>query len=598
VSLLRARTLPELAELAGTERPGAVGFIAPWEGGFRPIAYEEWWGRIERLSAALRGSGLLPGDRALLLMETRYEWLICDLAILCCGAWTVPLYSSLPAAQLAHPIADSTPRIAIVSRPELLARLLAAPGAADTLRAVYLLDGVPPPVSPIPIIPVSEACDGARPGAAEERALREIREGIGPDDPSCIIYTSGTSTAPKGVLLSHANILSNARMIAEALPIGSSDRCLAVLPLAHSLERTAEYATIAAGGVLAYGRGIESLARDAMAVRPTVLLGVPRLFEQILSTTRGAARERGRLAGWLFEIAESVAERRGGRGPRMSETPTGPVPRQVRDLWDRLFFRALREKLGGQVRWLVSGSAPLARREALFFCGAGLPLLEGYGLTEAGSAVSVNRLDRWRAGTVGPPLPGVELRIAEDGEILVRGPGVMRGYYNQEAATREALEEGWLHTGDLGRLDNQGFLSLTGRKKDLIVTSGGKNISPAPIEDRLKESPWIEEAVVFGDRRPYLVALILPDRSATLAHLREHGIAAPAPQDVWAVVRKVVDRVNHDLAPHERIRSFDLLASAPSVEAGTLTPTLKVRRGALEAACIDQLSALYETTRR
>lgn len=247
---------------------------------------------------------------------------------------------------------------------------------------------------------------------------------------------------------------------------------------------------------------------------------------------------------------------------------------------------------------MVSGSAPLARRELQFFCGAGLPLLEGYGLTEAGPIVSVNTFGDWRLGSVGKPLAGIDVRIAEDGEILVTSPSLMAGYYNLEAESRSALEGGCLHTGDIGMLDAEGFLTITGRKKDMIVTSGGKNISPGPIEERLRESPWIQEAVVFGDRRPYLVALIAVDRKAVLAHMREVGRDAAGETETRSLLRSHVDRVNHDLAPHERIRSFGLLDEPPSIEGGTLTPTLKVRRSAFEAQHAEKIASLYESRRR
>jgi len=389
-------------------------------------------------------------------------------------------------------------------------------------------------------------------------------------------------------------------MVSRVLPFGSSDRYLSILPLAHTLERTVQYTMVANGVAIALGRGMDALARDAAIVQPTVLLGVPRLFEQLHRGVREAARSRGRLALRLFGLAEAAASRRGRRGPK-GVTAGGEAARPMRGLdriWDRLFYRPLREKLGGRIRYLVSGGAPLAARESLFFFGAGLPLFEGYGLTEAGPIVSVGTFEHWRPGSVGRPLPGVELRIAEDGEILVRSPSLMTGYHNLEAESVQILHGGWLHTGDLGVLDGDGFLSITGRKKDMIVTSGGKNISPGPIEDRLRRSPLIQEAVVFGDRRPHLVVLIAIDRRAVDAHLRESGREGAGEVEIRELLRGEVDRVNHDLAPHERIRSFGLLDEAPSVEAGTLTPSLKVRRGTLEAQCAEKIAALYEARHR
>jgi long-chain acyl-CoA synthetase len=597
---IESATLPGLAEWAATNRPGVVGFLVPWKDGFHPISYDEWWGGVARVAAGLRREGVGPRDRVLLMMETRYEWLLSDLAILSCGALCVPIYPNLPPGQMAHPLGEAKPRAAIVSRPELLARLLRAPGATENLAVVFLLEGEAPEDSPVPVRALRAILDGPPPTPAEEDDLRRLRDALQPQDPATVLYTSGTSSTPKGVVLKHESILSNVRMISRALPFDASDRYLSILPLAHTLERTVQYTMLANGVTIAYGRGMDALSRDAMVVQPTFLLGVPRLFEQICRSAREAARARGWLASRLFAWAEASALRRGSRGPVVRSLPVGEAraPRGLDGFWDRKFYRPIREKLGGQVRYVVSGSAPLSRRELMFFCGAGLPLLEGYGLTEAGPVVSVNTLGEWRVGSVGKPLPGVDVRIAEDGEILLASPSLMAGYYNLEAESMSALEGGWLHTGDLGVLDSDGFLTITGRKKDMIVTSGGKNISPGPIEERLRESPWIQEAVVFGDRRPYLVAMIAVDRKAVLAHMREAGREDAGETEIRSLLRAHVDRVNHDFAPHERIRSFGLLDEAPSIEAGTLTPTLKVRRSAFESQHAEKIAALYESRRR
>ncbi len=600
MEIIESATLPGLAERAAANRPGVVGFLAPWQNGFRPIAYDEWWGGVARVAAGLRREGVGPQDRVILMMETRYEWLLSDLAILSCGALTVPIYPNLPSGQIEHPLGEAKPRAAIVSRPELLARLLRAPGAAEHLAVVFLLEGEAPDSPPVQVRALRTILDGPPPTSAEQDDLRRLRDALKPQDPATVLYTSGTSSRPKGVVLKHESILSNVRMISHALPFDASDRYLSILPLAHTLERTVQYTMLANGVTIAYGRGMDALSRDAMVVQPTFLLGVPRLFEQICRSAREAARAKGWFASRLFACAEASALRRGSRGPAATWLPGGEA-RPLRGLdrfWDRKFYRPIRDKLGGRLRYVVSGSAPLSRRELMFFCGAGLPLLEGYGLTEAGPIVSVNTFGEWRIGSVGKPLPGIEVRIAEDGEILVASPSLMAGYYNLEAESRAALEGGWLHTGDIGVLDPDGFLTITGRKKDMIVTSGGKNISPGPIEERLRESPWVQEAVVFGDRRPYLVALIAVDRKAVLAHVREAGRDGAGETEIRSLVRAHIDRVNHDLAPHERIRSFGLLEEAPSIEAGTLTPTLKVRRSAFEAQCAEKIAALYESRRR
>jgi long-chain acyl-CoA synthetase len=594
-----APNLPELAWRSVETRLGAVAFLVPWEDGFRPVTAREWWGAIEKVTAALRASGVRRGDRVLLMMETRYEWLICDLAILSCGAWTVPVYPNLPSGQLTHPVEDATPRAAIVARPEQAIRLLASGPAASSIPALYVLDYTPRDDLPGHVRSLREILEGPAIDEGERTALRVIREGLAPQEPATIHYTSGTSSTPKGVVQTHASLISNARSIQATLPFGPGDRHLSILPLAHTLERTATYTMLAAGVSIAYARGIEALARDAALVRPTFLLAVPRLFETILAGMRSAARAKGVLASTLFRFAEAAAVRRGRKGPAGLIGPGG-VPRPPRGLdlvWDRLFFQALRERFGGQIRFVVSGSAPLAIQETLFFTGAGITMLEGYGLTEAGPVVSVNTFSSWAPGTVGSPLVGVEARISEEGEILVQSPGVMAGYWNNDADTRAALQGGWLHTGDLGSLDAGGRITISGRKKDIIVTSGGKNISPQPIEDRLRASPFIREAVVFGDRRPFLVALLVAERDTVVSHLGEDALDPRRRTDIRALLRTEVRRLTSDLAPHERIRNFDLLDTPPSVEAGTLTPTLKVRRSALESQNAERIAALYEGRR-
>jgi len=602
-TLLDSRNLSALAARAAAERGEATGFLVPVpDGGFRPVTYRAWFGEVTRLAAGLRNAGVRPRDRVLLMMETRYEWLVCDLAILSCGAWTVPVYPNLPPAQLGHPIADSGSRVAIVSRPELAARVLQAPGGRERLSALFLLDG---PLAGDPGMPVHAVRplleEPAAPSAEELDALRVLRESIHPGDPATILYTSGTSSTPKGVVLSHGAILANGRSIEATFAFSDEDRYLSFLPLAHTFERTVTYSLLAAGVKIAYGHGTEAVARDAAEIRPTVMVGVPRLFERILASARERATARGPLVARIFRAAEAAAVRSGRRHGPVPRRPSGLrrfVPRACDLRWEYGFFGPLRRRFGGCLRYIVSGSAPLATRENLFFCGAGFPMLEGYGLTEAGPVVSVNTLDAWKPGSVGRVLRGgeVEARIAEDGEILVRSPSVMIGYWNLETETREALDCGWLHTGDLGVIDADGFIMITGRKKDMIVTSGGKNISPQPIEDLLRESPYIQEAIVFGDQRPYLVALLVPNRDAIE---RDHGLSvARDPErarDLHALLRSEILRATSDLAPHERIRRFDTLDTPPTIEAGTLTPTLKVRRTALAREHATRISALYES---
>lgn len=602
--LLDAPTLPALAARAAAEGGDGIGFLLPASGDppFRPVTYREWGEAISRVAAALRHAGVRPGDCVILMMETRYEWIVCDLAILSCGARTVPLYPNLPPAQIRHPLADVGARFAIVSRPELAARLLRADGARERIEVLFLLDGTLEGEKDIDLRAIRPVLESSEPLSASDReALEDLARQIQPGDPATILYTSGTSATPKGVILAHANILANARAVRATFDFSQEDRYLSFLPLAHTLERTVTYSLIGCGVRIAYGRGIDAIARDAPFVRPTIFLGIPRLFERILSQARETAASRGKIVARLFLMAEAAAIRNGRRcGPVVERARSSGLLRRfprAGDLrWERWFFRPLRERLGGRIRVMVSGSAPLSPREQAFFCGAGFPMLEGYGLTEAGPVVSVNRVDSWKMGSVGRPLSGgtVEVEIAPDGEILVRGPSVMAGYWNRPAETREALADGWLHTGDLGEVDAGGFITITGRKKDLIVTSGGKNISPQPIEDCLRQSPYVQEAIVFGDRRPYLVALIVPDRDGIARDHGEEIARDPARAgDLRSLIQGEIHRLTDHLAPHERVRRFDILETPPSIEEGTLTPTLKVRRSVLAAAQAARIDAMY-----
>lgn len=597
VAVARARAGLEEAE--GIPRVDPTRPSMEPGGGPRPLSYRDWYEPVELLAACLRARGVLSGDRVLIFAETRIEWLQADIAVMAAGGITVPVFPTLPAAQVQEILADSGATAAFVANTALLSELMRAPGAAR-LRLVVLITGSvrSAAVAP-PMVSWEQALAAGRSAPPDSVSrLTAIARGLGPDDPATLIYTSGTLGKMKGVLLTHGNLLASAVSSARRIDVTVDDAYLSFLPMAHVLERVVHLSMLWAGASIHYGGGLDRLEEDFRRVRPTVVVGVPRLFEKIMRGAVDRARRLGPRGRFVFKLAERAARRSGRGGPR--RRPRGPVAW----LWEVIVYRQVRRAVGGRARILVSGGAPLGAREQSFLNGCGLSVLEGYGLTETASVCSLNTLSEWRRGSVGRPLPGVELRVTEEGEILVRGPSVMRGYWNDEQTTREALRDGWLYTGDLGRIDDDGFLFLTGRKKDLIITAQGKNVAPLLVETQLRRSPLVHDALVVGDRRPFPVALVYPDLEMLRARLGLSLAEGPGlhksleAQSVRALYRAEIDRVCEALAPHETVRDFVLLAEPPSVADGTLTPTLKLRRREIERRCAVEIRRMYDRAGR
>jgi long-chain acyl-CoA synthetase len=432
-------------------------------------------------------------------------------------------------------------------------------------------------------------------GAAKE--FRDEARALRPDDLATIIYTSGTTGEPKGVMLTHGNLVSNLRATADTLDLSQDDVALSFLPLSHGFERMVSYVYLFCGVTIVFAESFDTVARDLARVRPTILTGVPRVYEKlharILETARSAGGSKAAIFRWAVNagLARAKAVLR-GRSP-------GPLTSLKSAIGDRFVFSAIREKLGGRIRFVASGSAPLDANIMEFFHAIGIPIIEGYGLTETSPILTFNPVNALRVGTVGRAIPGVELRIAEDGEILARGPNIMRGYFNKPEATADVLKDGWFHTGDIGQIDAQGYLTITDRKKDLLVTSGGKKIAPQPIEAVLKRSPLVAEAVLLGDRRKYAAVLIVPDFAALERRLKDLG-RPPGPRqdlihrpDVLALYQEIIDALNRELSQFERIKIMSLLPAEFTVESGELTPTLKVKRKVVEQKWHDQIEALY-----
>ncbi|HEY3934798.1 MAG TPA: long-chain fatty acid--CoA ligase [Gemmatimonadales bacterium] len=565
------------------------------DGAWRDLSYDTLQRRVRHLGATLKSLGLVPGDRVAILSENRPEWAIADYACLLARLVDVPIYTTLTPHQIGYILRDSGARAIFVSTRALLDKILEVRSDLPALEQIILFDG-PPPTPDIVSFDNIEAqrADGANLGDWEREALA-----VTPDDLATLIYTSGTTGEPKGVMLSHGNITSNVVDVLRVLAVSTGDEYLSFLPLCHIFERmVGHFSMLQAGAVVSYATSFETVVAELPEVRPTIVASVPRLYEKIFTRVTDTAAAAGGLTHAIFEWARSTGEK------RLQYVLAGrPVPWLLaiqQRVVDPLVFAKLRRRLGGRIHFLVSGGAPLNPAICRFFIAAGLPLIEGYGLTETSPVIAFNHLDKLRPGTVGPPLSGVEVRFAPDGEILVRGPNVMKGYYHKPEATAEAIDrEGWFHTGDIGELDSEGCLRITDRKKDLIKTSGGKYVAPQPIEGMLKLNKYFSNAVMLGDKRRFPIMLVVPNFAALSDWLATEGLGARSPDELVAMpaVQERLEREARkslrDLAQFETPKKFLLVARDFSIESGELTATLKVRRKVVEEHYRDAIEALY-----
>ncbi|HOX26615.1 MAG TPA: long-chain fatty acid--CoA ligase [Candidatus Krumholzibacteria bacterium] len=594
---MEPQTLPDLFTDAVENRRRADCFQRyDRDRGFVPVASEEARDRVARLARGLRALGVERGDRVVILAENRVEWALADLAVLCRGAVSVPLHAVLLADTIDYVLCDCEPKAILVSGHRQAEKLLTLRDRRPFLRAVVAFDPVDLPGT-IDLAQLEALGGAAGPAGDSDAELRP--SGLTGRDLASIIYTSGTTGKPKGVMLEHRNMVANAHQAQEILHFTAADSTLSFLPLSHVFERTCGlYTMLLAGASIAYAEKMETVPRDLKLVRPTILISVPRLFEKIHARVVSHALDAGGLKRAIFTWAAAVGKAKAGRVLAGERSDPWLAARWT--VADRLVFTRLRAALGGRVKFAVSGAAPLNQQVGEFFVGAGVPLFEGYGLTEASPVLAVNRPGHQRLGSVGAALPSTELRIADDGEILARGPQVMRGYWNDAEATAEALDrDGWLHTGDVGRLDADGFLYITDRKKDLIVTSGGKNVAPQPLEVRLCRSEFVQQAVVVGDKRPFLCALLVPEFAALEAWAAKQGLetgdraALLATGAVFKLYQGLLAELNRELPGFNQIKRYVLLERELTVEAGELTPTLKVKRFAVAERYRDRIDAVY-----
>ncbi len=600
------RTLPELflQAIERHDRPDLMRYKAG--GDWAKIPAREFREEVELAAHGLIDLGIQAGDRIALLSENRPGWALADLATLSVGAWVVPIYTSLPPDEVQYILEDSGARACVVSTAPQLAKVLEVRDRCPSLSWVISLEPVDREEERLltarQLVERGREARASRPAAVDER-----RAGIQPEETATILYTSGTTGRPKGVMLSHRNLVTNTIDALESLEITPSDLHLSWLPLSHSFERTAGYYIMLHAGVsIAYAESIEKVVDNMREVRATVTLGAPRLYEKMYAAVLQSASDAGGLkkviAFWARRVAIEYSEAEvGGKG-------AGPWLKLKRGLADRLVFSKIRDRVGGSIRFFVSGSAPLAPVIMKFFYAAGMPILEGYGLTETSPVVSVNTFEHMKFGTVGKPIRNVEARIEPDperpegdGEILIRGPNVMQGYYRLPEKTAEVItSDGWFRTGDVGIIDAEGFLAITDRKKDLIKTSGGKYIAPQPIENELKTSRYVTQAVVVGNKRKYASVLIVPNFDNLAAWARQQGLPADDPGALIAqpqvedLYEEVLAKVNADRPSYGTIKKFRLLERDFTIDAGELTPTLKVKRGTIEARHSDLIDTMYE----
>ncbi|MBO9541391.1 long-chain fatty acid--CoA ligase [bacterium] len=590
-------TVPAMFQATITRFAERPALLAKEGGRYRPTSYSEVARKVDALGAYLLESGVGVGERVALLSENRPEWAIADQAVLGIGAVDVPLYPTLDAEAIARALNDCGACAVIASTPAQLAKLRQIASKVPSLRLTLVFDE---PLEPVDgLVTYHEALvRGEALLSRHAGELRSRREMLRPDDLASIVYTSGTTGAPRGAMLTHGNLTSNAHASVSALGLTPDDVALSFLPLSHVLERSACYASLAVGASVAYAERLETLAQNLAEVRPTFFCAVPRILETFYRRTIAQLEAEAPLKRELFWAALEIGEffhkvmQEDGR----VTFPTNALYHAA----DRLVFRQVREALGGRLRFIVSGGAPLSHELGCFFQAVGVPVAEGYGLTECAPVLTLNPPEAIKLGTVGRALPGVTIRLSADGEIIVRGPNVMKGYWNDETATREVLDaEGWLRTGDLGELDDEGYLTLVDRKQELLALADGLKVAPQPIERRLLAHPLVAQAMLLGEGRRHMTVLLVPELgeaariAAEAGHDWKNDVELVSLSPVREALHEVVEAVNAALSARERIQRFQALAHAFTFEGGELTPTFKLKRRVVADKYREEIETLY-----
>jgi len=576
----------------------SVRYLVPRDGKWDPMTYREVGTAVREMANGLMAQGLSRGDKVAILSATRVEWCLADIAIILGGFVPVPIYPSNLPDQVEYILSHSQARAVFVENEMQWNKIAGVRKNLPALSVAILYAGIPGKQEGVIDLPGLRA-RGIEFASANPHALARRTEEITPGDDLTLIYTSGTTGPPKGVVTRHSNYVFIVTSALEAVTVRRNELFLQFLPLAHSLGRLEHFLTFDAMAVSAFARDIQTVGEDLALVRPEIMVSVPRLYEKFYARVLAKVEEDGGLKQAIFEWALGVGREVSRR--RQRKEPVEGLLALKLSVAERLVFRKIRERMGGRFRFAISGGAPLSPAIAEFLHALGVLILEGYGLTEDSTVTAVNRYENYKFGTVGKALPGTEIRIAPDGEILVRGPHVFKEYFRDPEATREEVDaEGWLHTGDIGELDSEGFLRITDRKKDIIVTSGGKNVAPQNIENLLKNDKFVSQAFVYGDRRKYLTALITLSAEEVGKWAEQNGIPetdlvhlAKNPR-VEAMMRGRVDEINRKLASFEQVKKYVLLGADFTQETGELTPTLKVKRKVVIQKYGSLLDALYE----
>ncbi|WP_181771145.1 AMP-dependent synthetase/ligase [Amycolatopsis pittospori] len=565
-----------------------VSFRRQVDGTWLDVTAKDFAAQVLAVAKGMAQAGIAPGDRIGLMSKTRYEWTLIDFAIWAAGAVTVPIYDTSSAEQVHWILSDSEAKAVFVETDEHLATLDSVKGRLDRLEHTWQIEAAKPAVDDL-------TAQGAE---LSDDDLHERRRSVKAGDLATIVYTSGTTGRPKGVELTHRNLLAEIRADIAAFPqlMEQGNSLLVFLPLAHVLARAIAVTALSARVTLGHTSDVKNLVADLGTFRPTFVVAVPRVFEKVYNSAKQKAHGDGK--GKIFDAAEATAV----AYSQAQDTGGAGLGLKVKHaLFDKLVFSKLRAALGGRCVAAVSGGAPLGVRLAHFFRGIGVPVFEGYGLTETSAAACVGTQTGFRVGTVGRPVAGTSVRIADDGEILLKGDVVFGGYFNNPEATAEALEDGWFHTGDLGELDSDGFLKITGRKKEIIVTAGGKNVAPSGLEDTIKASPLISQAMVVGDQRPFIGALITIDEEYFPSWKSQHNKPADATvsdlaadAELRAEVQQAVDQANSAVSQAEAIKKFTILSKDFTEAGGEITPSLKLKRNIVNKNYATDIEALYK----
>ena len=565
------------------------------EGQYTPISTGEFEAKVKHLCLGLKELDLGAGDKMIILSENRVEWVISDLANLCLGGVTVPIYTTLVPEQVKYIIDDSDAKIVVCSNPELWKLVEAVKSQLTKVTHFISFDAGAPEwaLSFEQVLGKGKQLDQKNTELFEKMASE-----VKPGDLATIIYTSGTTGLPKGVMLTHHNFVSNVKATAPLLPFSDRDTGMSLLPLSHSFERMVTYCYLYKGCSIGYAEGFDTVAQNFLELRPHMMAVAPRVLEKfyakVIDNVLASSALKRKIFYWALNVGSKYAQR------KLQKQPVSGMLNFKRKIAHKLVFSKIIAKTGGRVRFFASGAAPLSKDIGEFFYAMGLVVMEGYGLTETSPVISVNTFDNLKFGTVGPPIPGVEVKIAEDGEIFTKGPNVMKGYYKKEEETKEVFDGDWFKTGDIGHIDENGHLVITDRKKDLIVTAGGKNVAPQPIENLLKTNPYIENALTIGDRRKFISALVVPSFEKIQKFAESHDISYESLSDlvkderVLNFMEAEVDRATPNLASYEKIKKISLLDRDFEIDKGEMTPTYKIKRNIVEEKYKGIIDAMYK----